>query len=164
MFDDLIAANARYQTGFRHSGLAGTAARGLAVLTCIDSRIDPLAMLGLAPGDAKIIRNAGARVTSDALRSLVLAVNLLGVDRICVVQHTDCAVAGTTDARLRERIAHAAGGDASGWEFLATTDQLATLRDDIALIAQCPLIPESVAIGGFVFEITNGSLLPVTTG
>jgi carbonic anhydrase len=162
MFEDLIAANARYQAEFHDPGLAGTAARGLAILTCIDSRIAPLAMLGLAPGDAKVIRNAGARATTDALRSLVLAVNLLGVDRICVVQHTDCAVAGTTDAELRDRIARASGGDAGEWEFLATTDQMATLRHDIAAIEGCPLIPGRVVVGGFVFDVHRGSLIPVT--
>src|ERR1700682_2863212 len=81
MFDDLLAANRRYRTAFHDSSGAGTAAKGLAVLTCIDSRIDPLALLGLRAGDAKILRNAGTRVTSDALRSLILATNLLGVTR-----------------------------------------------------------------------------------
>src|SRR6185369_1133821 len=104
MFDDLLAANRRYRDEFHDSGVAGIAAKGLAVLTCIDSRIDPLAMLGLAPGDAKIIRNAGARVTPDSLRSLVLAVNLLGVKRICVVQHTDCAMARKSDDEIRAAI------------------------------------------------------------
>lgn len=161
MFDDLLAANARYRTEFHDPGIPGTAAKGLAVLTCIDSRIAPLAMLGLAPGDAKIIRNAGARVTGDALRSLVLAVNLLGVTRVCVVQHTDCAVAGTTDSELRDRVEQATGVDAAGWEFLATTDQMATLRQDIAAIVACPLIPEHVAVGGFVFDVHRGALIPV---
>ncbi|MDP1806673.1 MAG: carbonic anhydrase, partial [Acidimicrobiales bacterium] len=100
IFDDLIEANRRYQSDFQGSGVAGTAAKGLAVLTCIDSRIDPLAMLGLLPGDAKIIRNAGARMTPDSLRSLVIAANLLGVTRVCVVQHTDCAMVGSTDAEM----------------------------------------------------------------
>src|SRR6476469_5460103 len=104
MFDDLLAANARYRAHFHDTGMAGIAAKGLAVVTCIDSRIDPLAMLGLQAGDAKIIRNAGARVTDDALRSLVLATNLLGVTRICVVQHTECAMVGQTDEELRERL------------------------------------------------------------
>src|SRR5664279_4198615 len=113
MFDDLLAANRRYAAGFRDSGVAGVAAKGLAVLTCIDSRIDPLALLGLRAGDAKIIRNAGARVTDDALRSLVLAVNLLGVNRVCVVQHTECAMVGTTDSELRARIESKRGVDAS---------------------------------------------------
>src|SRR5947209_7719091 len=142
MFDDLLEANRRYRTAFHDSGVEGRAAKGLAVLTCIDSRIDPLAMLGLRAGDAKIIRNAGARVTEDALRSLVLAANLLGVTRVCVVQHTDCAMVGTTDDELRARIGAMRGVDATGWQFLASTDQLATLRDDIALIDSCALLPD----------------------
>ncbi len=109
MFDDLLDANQRYQLEFHDSGMAGVAAKGLAVLTCIDSRIDPLAMLGLRAGDAKIIRNAGARVTDDALRSLVLAVNLLGVTRVCVVQHTECAMVGSTEEEMRQRVAAAPG-------------------------------------------------------
>jgi carbonic anhydrase len=159
-FDDLLNANRRYQQRFIDSGMRGRAARGLAVLTCIDSRIDPLAMLGLTPGDAKIIRNAGARVTDDALRSLVLAVNLLGVDRICVVAHTDCAMAGSTDDQVRERVGEASGADATGWTFLATTDQHRTLREDIARIRACELLPERVVVGGFVFDVHSGALVP----
>src|SRR5215208_5155325 len=117
MFDDLLEANARYQTEFHDSGVAGGAAKGLAVLTCIDSRIAPLAMLGLEPGDAKIIRNAGARVTGDALRSLVLAVHLLDVHRVCVVQHTDCAMTSRTEDQLRAQIPNT-----EGWDFLTMTD------------------------------------------
>jgi carbonic anhydrase len=160
MFDDLLEANRRYRTAFHDSGVEGRAAKGLAVLTCIDSRIDPLAMLGLRAGDAKIIRNAGARVTDDALRSLVLAANLLGVTRVCVVQHTDCAMVGTTDAELRARIGSLRGVDATGWEFLASTDQLATLRKDIALIDACPLLPDDLEVGGFVFDVHSGELVP----
>ena len=81
MFDDLLKANRHYRSKFHDPGVEGKAAKGLAVLTCIDSRIDPLAMLGLKAGDAKIMRNAGARVTDDTLRSLILASNLLGVTR-----------------------------------------------------------------------------------
>src|ERR1700736_6730069 len=134
MFDDLLDANRRYMTEFHDPGVEGRAARGLAVLTCIDSRIDPLAMLGLRAGDAKIIRNAGARVTDDSLRSLVLAANLLGVTRVCVVQHTDCAMVGRTDEEIRARISSLRGVDASGWDFLASTDQMASLHDDLARI------------------------------
>ena len=161
MFDDLVDANRRYRTEFHDSGVAGTAARGLAVLTCIDSRIDPLAMLGLRAGDAKIIRNAGARVTHDALRSLVLAANLLGVTRACVVQHTDCAMVGSTDDELRARIGELRGVDATEWEFLTTTDQLTTLRSDLARIASCPLLPPDLQVGGFVFDVHTGELVPV---
>jgi carbonic anhydrase len=161
MFDDLLAANARYRSEFHDSGVAGIAAKGLAVLTCIDSRIDPLALLGLRPGDAKIIRNAGARVTDDALRSLVIAVNLLGVDRVCVVQHTECAMVGQTDDELRARIGAARGVDAGGWEFLTSTDQLATLHADIQRIESCPLLPSDLNVGGFIFDVHSGELVPV---
>src|SRR5215210_3598807 len=92
-FDDVLAANEAYASGFRLRDLEARAAEGLAVLTCMDSRIEPLAMLGLQPGDAKILRNAGARVTDDALRTLVLASYLLGVDRAMVVAHTHCRMA-----------------------------------------------------------------------
>jgi carbonic anhydrase len=164
MFDDLLEANQRYRAEFHDSGVPGTAARGLAVLTCIDSRIDPLAMLGLRAGDAKIIRNAGARVTDDSLRSLVLAVNLLGVTRVCVVQHTECAMVGTTDDELRARISAARGVDAAGWHFLATTDQVATLRDDMARIRSCPLLPGDLDVGGFIFDVHRGDLRMVDDG
>jgi len=163
MFDDLLDANRRYQTEFHDSGVLGAAAKGLAVLTCIDSRIDPLALLGLRAGDAKIIRNAGARVTHDALRSLMVAANLLGVTRVCVVQHTDCAMVGSTDDEIRARIGAMRGVDATGWDFLTTTDQLATLHDDIELIESCPLLPPDLQVGGFIFDVHSGELVPVDT-
>jgi carbonic anhydrase len=163
MFDDLLDANRRYRTQFHDSGVAGGAAKGLAVLTCIDSRIDPLAMLGLRAGDAKIIRNAGARVTDDSLRSLVVAANLLGVTRVCVVQHTDCAMVGSTDEEMRARIGAIRGVDAVGWDFLASTDQLATLQGDIARIRTCALLPTDIQVGGFIFDVHNGELIPVET-
>src|SRR5580698_11446680 len=109
-------------------------------------------MLGLRAGDAKIVRNAGARVTEDALRSLVLAVNLLGVTRVCVVRHTNCAMVGSTEEEMRDRVEAASGVDASGWDFLATTDQQATMRHDLALIAACPLLPPDLDVASFIFD------------
>ena len=161
MFDDLLEANRHYQSEFHDSGVPGKAAKNLAVLTCIDSRIDPLAMLGLRAGDAKIIRNAGARVTADALRSLVLAVNLLDVHRVCLVQHTNCAMVGSTDDEIRERVASSAGVDASGWNFLTSIDQIATLRRDVGLIEACPLLPPDLQVGAFIFDVSTGELVPV---
>ena len=155
MFEDLLAANRRYAAKFHDSGVAGSAAKGLAVLTCIDSRIDPLAMLGLIPGDAKIIRNAGARVTDDALRSLVLAVNLLNVSRICVVQHTDCAMAKNSDEQIRAALK----ADAE-FEPLAMPDQFAALREDIARIVASRYIPSTTQVGGFMFDVKTGELVP----
>jgi carbonic anhydrase len=161
MFDDLLDANRHYRTQLHDPGVEGRAAKGLAVLTCIDSRIDPLAMLGLRAGDAKIIRNAGARVTDDSLRSLVLAANLLGVTRVCLVQHTGCALVGLTDGEMRAHIGAMRGVDATGWDFLASTDQLATLHDDLALIRSCALLPPDLEVGGFIFDVNSGELVLV---
>src|SRR6476660_9709145 len=97
-FDDVLASNAEYSKTFADAGTPGRAARGLAVVTCMDSRIDPLGLLGLEPGDAKILRNAGARVTDDVLRTLVLAVYVLGVERVLVMPHTDCGMSKVTDS------------------------------------------------------------------
>src|SRR3954453_13309411 len=94
VFADVLAGNERHASAYRPAQREGRAAKGLALLTCMDSRIDPLAMLGLQAGDAKILRNAGARVTDDVLRTLVLATYLLGVHRVMVVAHTNCRMAG----------------------------------------------------------------------
>ena len=162
VFDDLLEANRRYRETGHDPSIEGKAGRGLAVLTCIDTRLDPLATLGLRPGDAKILRNAGARVTDDVLRSLVLAVNLLGVDRVAIVQHTECAVIGSTDDDLRARVTAATGGvDAAGWEFLAGPDGAAALRADVQRLRACPLLPDALEIGGFVFDVRTGALTPL---
>jgi carbonic anhydrase len=158
-FADIIDANRAYAEGFRLGDLAAPAARGLGVLTCIDSRIEPLAMLGLAPGDAKIFRNAGARATDDAIRSLVLATNLLDVRRIMVVAHTDCAMSGTTDAELWEELQrrHPDAGR-PGFELLATTDPHARLEADVARIRACELLPAHVVVAGFEYDVRTGLL------
>ena len=100
-------------------------------------------------------------MTKDALRSLVLAVNLLGVRRICVVQHTDCEVIGTTDDEIRARIGAFRGVDATGWAFLTSTDQMTCLRSDLALIESCVLLPPELQVGGFVFDVRSGELIPM---
>jgi carbonic anhydrase len=159
-FDDLLAANARYADTFELGGLEPRAARGLAVLTCIDSRIEPLAMLGLAPGDAKILRNAGARVTDDMLRTLVLAVHLLGVNRIAIVHHTNCRMVGATDDELRTILAEETGIDTSGWTFHAVPDQPAVVAEDLAALRECPLLPSDVPVAAFLYDVESGRLTP----
>src|SRR3978361_2321570 len=110
-FRDVLNANLEYQAGYQDPHLEGRAARGLAVITCMDSRIDLLGMLGLQKGDAKILRNAGARVTEDVLRTLVLAVHLLNVNRVMVVAHTDCRMSKVTDDQAHQEILNGAGID-----------------------------------------------------
>ena len=157
-FTDILAANAVYSETFHLGGMRPEAARGLAVLTCIDSRIEPLTMLGLVHGDAKILRNAGARVTPDALRSLVLAVHLLGVERIAVIHHTRCKMAQATEAELRIEISQRAGAPADDWEFLAIDDPPAVLASDLAVLRACPLLPERIAVIGLMYDVDTGRL------
>ncbi|MDQ4007125.1 MAG: carbonic anhydrase [Actinomycetota bacterium] len=157
-FDDLLAANARYAEDFQLAGFDGVAHAGVALVTCMDSRIDPLGMLGLRPGDAKMLRNPGGRVTDQALLALVLGVNLLGVERVLVVPHTRCAMASASEAELRERVGKACGQDASWETFGAIADQEAALRDDVARVRAHPLIPHSVAVGGFLYDVDTGRL------
>lgn len=154
-FDDVLAANARFAETHRSSGLEARAAKGLAVLTCMDSRIDPLRMLGLGPGDAKILRNAGARVTDDVLRALVLATYLLGVDRVMVVAHTRCRMAGGDETGVHAAIAAAGGPDTRSLSFLTTDDQEASLRSDVQRVRSWPYLP-GIAVGGFVYDLDAG--------
>ncbi len=157
-FDDLLDANRAFAAHFGLGGFDGVAHAGIAVVTCMDSRIDPLGMLGLEHGDAKIFRNPGGRVTPQALEALVLGVHLLGVRRIMVVPHTRCAMTAHTERELQDRVAASAGVDASWQEFHVIGDQLATLAEDVRRVRAHPLVPDSVAIGGFVYDVDSGLL------
>lgn len=155
-FADVLAANEAYARHFPHRGLQARAAQGLAVLTCIDSRIEPLALLGLEPGDAKILRNAGARVTNDMLRTLVLASHLLGVDRLMVIAHTDCRMTGTEDD-VHTALRDAGAPDTRELDFLVTEDQRETVRDDVQLLRSSPYLTH-VRVGGFRYDVETGLL------
>jgi carbonic anhydrase len=157
-FADLLAANRSFAETFALSGFDGVAHAGVAVVTCMDSRIDPLGMLGLKPGDAKIFRNPGGRVTDAALEALVLGAHLLGVKRVLVIPHTRCAMASSTLDELRAKVGESAGQDASWQAFGVVEDQVAALRDDVHRVQAHPLIPASVEIGGFLYDVDTGLL------
>jgi carbonic anhydrase len=157
-FDDLLAANRAFAEHFDLSGFDGVAHAGIALVTCMDSRIDPLGMLGLQPGDAKIFRNPGGRVTEQALEALVLGVHLLGVQRILVVPHTRCAMTTSTLDELRTAISESAGQDASWQTFGVVEDQEGALQDDVRKIRAHPLIPDTIAVGGFIYDVDTGLL------
>ena len=157
-FDDLLQSNRTYAETFALSGFDGVAHAGIALVTCMDSRIDPLGLLGLKPGDAKIVRNAGGRVTDQALEALVLGVHLLNVNRILVVPHTRCAMASSTMEEMRERVTASAGTDASWQRFSVVADQQAALADDVHRITSHPLIPDTVPVGGFLYDVDTGLL------
>jgi carbonic anhydrase len=157
-FDDLLTANREFAADFNLSGFDGVAHAGIAIVTCMDSRIDPLRMLGLKPGDAKIFRNPGGRVTEAALEALVLGVHLLKVERVLVVPHTRCAMASATEAELQERVGASAGQDASWHAFHVVENQELALKQDVNKVLAHPLIPAHVRVGGFVYDVDTGLL------
>lgn len=160
-FSDILAANEQFADTFQDLGLGGRAARGLAVITCMDSRIDPLRVLGMAAGDVKILRNAGARVTDDVLRTLVLACYLLDVSRVLVMPHTKCKMASGTEDEIHALIDSTYGVDTRSVEFRTTLDQLGALATDLRRIRSFPLLPAGLVVGGALYDVDTGRLTPV---
>ena len=157
-FDDLLSANADYAADFGMTGFDGVAHAGVAIVTCMDSRIDPLRMVGLKPGDAKIFRNPGGRVTPQAMEALVLGAHLLNVNRILVIPHNRCAMASNSEVELRARIAESSGQDASWLPLSVVDDQVRALAEDVAKVRSHPLVPDSVKVGGFIYDVDSGRL------
>lgn len=160
-FDDILEANQSFVAGFTSEELTGTAVKGLAIVTCMDSRIDPLRIVGMHAGDAKILRNAGARVTEDVLRTLVLATHLLGVNRVLVMPHTDCRMASTDEAGIHAAISKKSGVDTRTLDFETTSDQGAALLADIVKIENYPLLANEVRVMGAIYDVKSGLLTPI---
>jgi carbonic anhydrase len=155
--EELLGANAEFAAGFPGGGLPRPPARSLAVVTCLDGRIDPLALLGLRPGDANVLRNAGARVTEDVLRSLVVSRHLLGMRETMLIGHTDCGLEGVTNADV-----HAAVPGAEGVDFLPFADLEESVREGVRRIRATPLLAD-VETGGWVYEVETGRLREVSS-
>jgi carbonic anhydrase len=160
-FSDALSANEQFVRSFQHSELTGTAKKGLAIITCMDSRISPLAVVGMQAGDAKILRNAGARVTDDVLRTLVLASYLLGVNRVLVMPHTDCRMAIADEASIHATIQEQFGVDTRSLEFRTVSNQRAALSEDVARIRSYPLLQKGVSVAGAIYNVSTGQLEPV---
>lgn len=160
-FSDLLVGNRHFVSNFQNSGLTGTAAKGLAIVTCMDSRISPLAVVGMQSGDAKILRNAGARVTEDVLRTLILATYLLGVNRILIMPHTDCRMAQSEEADIHATIADQYGVDTRSLEFRTVSNQRSALIMDITRIRSYPLLRKGVTVGGAIYDVVTGALEPL---
>ncbi len=156
-FDDLLASNQRYANSAPRN-FDGYAHAGVAVVTCMDSRLQPLEMIGLFLGEAKILRTPGGHVTPDALNGCVIAVNQLQVNRILVIAHTRCAMASVDQDQMRRRISDASGIDASGYDFECDPDQITHLRADVARVSSHPLITGRAEVGGFVYDVDTGIL------
>ena len=162
---DLLEGNQRYAETFTKGALSMPPARKLAAVVCMDARLDPLSFLGLDLGDAHVIRNAGGRVTEDALRSLAISERLLGTDTIVIVHHTDCGMLTFSNDDIRETIrtdlGDAAHEAAKQTDFLPFADLSQSVRDDMAALKASPLIPDSIAVYGCIYDVHTGKLMQV---
>ena len=158
---EFLKANEAYAAGFQKGNLAMPPKRHVAVLTCIDARIDPARALGLEEGDAHVIRNAGGRA-ADALRSLVISEQLLGTTEIVVIHHTDCGMLTFSNDDLRTKVKQELNANADNIDFLPFKDLEQSVRDDVTFLRNSPLIPKSIDISGFIYDVRSGKLLPVT--
>ena len=157
-FGDLLTRNASYQNQFTRGGFDGIAHAGVAMVTCMDSRIEPLEMIGLEVGDAKIIRTPGGRLTPDALIGCILGVHLLGVQRILVVPHTKCAMASGEDADIVAAALANTGEDLSDLTIGASPDQRGRLLTDVTTLREHPHLKDRALVGGFLYDVDTGAL------
>lgn len=159
--DEFITANQQYATTFTKGDLPLPPARKVAVVVCMDARIDPAKALGLEEGDAHVIRNAGGR-TPDAIRSLAISHKLLGTREIVVIHHTDCGMLTFENEGIRELLAEELGADAaraaSEIDFQPIHDLDESVREDVSAIRTSPLIPQDIPVRGFVYDVHTGGL------
>ena len=155
-------ANAAYASSFSKGNLPMPPGRHVAVLTCMDARLDPARFLGLEEGDAHVIRNAGGRASDDALRSLTISEQLLGTNEVVVIHHTDCGMLTFSNEDLRKKLKQELNADAEHIDFLPFKDLEQSVRDDVATIKNSPFIPKNIEVSGFIYDVRSGRLLPVT--
>lgn len=156
----LLSNNHAYTEGFAHAALPAPPRLRVAILTCMDARIDPAQLLGLEPGDAHVIRNAGGIVTDDALRSLSISQHHLGTEEILVIQHTKCGLLTFTDEGFASDLERGTG-DRPTWTAGTFDDLEASVREGVRRIQDDPFIPRTNSIRGFVYEVADGRLREV---
>jgi carbonic anhydrase len=159
--DELLQANEEHAAEAGGVGRKAPPTRQVLVLTCMDARLDPARFLGLSVGDAHVLRNAGARVTTDVLRSLTLSQHALGTREVVVIHHTDCGLLTDDTAAYRDGIAEAAGADLGDLELLAFSDEEGSLRDDVAAVRAWPHLHPETTVRGFLFDVDSSRLREV---
>ncbi len=159
---EFLKANDAYASSFNKGDLPMPPARHVAVLTCMDARLHPASFLGLALGDAHVIRNAGGRASDDAIRSLAISQQLLGTNEVVVIHHTDCGMLTFSNEDLRKKLKQDLNADAENVDFLPFKNLEQSVRDDVATIKNSPLLLKNIAVTGFIYDVKSGKLLPVT--
>jgi carbonic anhydrase len=154
---EVTAANELYASGFTKGQLPMPPSRKFAVVTCMDARLDPAGFLGLEEGDAHVIRNAGGLVNDETIRSLVISHHLLGTEEAVVVGHTDCGMLTFTNADLHEKL----GPESESFDFQPFPDVAERVRQSVETIHSHPLLPDSFAATGFVYDVHTGRIDPV---
>ena len=154
--DEVLAANQQYAAGFTKGDLPMPPGRRFAVLACMDARLDPAKALGLAEGDAHVIRNAGGRASDDALRSLIISQQLLGTREVIIVHHTDCGMLTFSNDQLRDKLRSELGANADQIDFLPFSDVADSVRQDIATIRSSPHILPDTPVRGFIYDVRSG--------
>lgn len=159
--DELLAGNERWRASFPWGGLDVRPKSHLAILTCMDSRYAAQPTIGMDQGNAHVIRNAGGRVTDDAVRSLLLSAHALGTRGCIVIHHTKCGLFRATNEELRDRVSAATGADASGIDFLPFEDLEESVREDVRTLRSVDLLPAGYTVYGFTYDVDTGALTPV---
>ena len=177
---EVLDSNKKYVDSFGEKGtLALPPARGFAILTCMDARLDPAKYAGLSEGDAHVIRNAGARASDDAIRSLVISYKLLGTKEWFVIHHSNCGMEFFTDVAMRDLLSKSLETAALGSEgfydvgkgpgsnegayidWLTISDRDKAVIEDVQRIRRHPLVPSNIPIHGYIYEVETGKLLEV---
>jgi carbonic anhydrase len=159
--DDLLRNAESYAASFDKGDLPMPPARKLAVLACMDARLNPYALLGLQEGDAHIIRNAGGLVTDDVLRSLIISYWGLGTREVVVIAHENCGLLTFSNQEIHERLAQETGHDATGIDFLPFDDLDGAVRASMGRIRESPFLPDSYGLAGFVYDVGTGAMREV---
>jgi len=180
VLDEVLSANEKYAASFgEKSELALPPARGFAILTCMDARLDPAKYAGLSEGDAHVIRNAGGRASDDAIRSLVISYKLLGTQEFFVIHHTECGMEFFNDEKMREILGHSletaelgsegfrdvgsgpGSSEARYIDWLTISDPQEAVAEDVARIRAHPLVPSRIPIYGYLYDVKTGRLVEV---
>jgi carbonic anhydrase len=159
--DDLLRNNTRFAEGFDQGDLPLPPARKIAIVACMDARLNPYPILGLELGDAHVIRNAGGVVTDDEIRSLAISQHLLGTEEIMLIHHTDCGMLTFSDQDFADRL-EGETGQRPTWEARSFGDLDQDVRDSIQRIKDSPFVPRKDSIRGFVYEVETGRLREVS--